>query len=113
MNEKTKAFIRDRFAEFYNEESQRIEAPKSIERREFGFLLFQAETMTRHKSFNDAEELKSFLKKNIPVHVYYSTAYYETPDEPMEKKGWMGADIYFDIDADHIPTKCAKVHDRW
>jgi len=31
----------------------------------------------------------------------------------MEEKGWLGADIYFDIDADHIPTKCAKIHDIW
>ncbi|MFP3985310.1 MAG: DNA primase small subunit domain-containing protein, partial [Candidatus Bathyarchaeia archaeon] len=26
---------------------------------------------------------------------------------------WLGADLIFDIDADHIPTPCGKVHDRW
>src|SRR3990170_3077535 len=31
----------------------------------------------------------------------------------MEKKGWQGADLVFDIDADHIPTKCNKIHDEW
>jgi DNA primase small subunit len=31
----------------------------------------------------------------------------------MEKKGWLGADLIFDIDADHIPTSCDKIHDEW
>jgi DNA primase small subunit len=31
----------------------------------------------------------------------------------MEQKGWLGADLIFDIDADHIPTPCAKTHDKW
>jgi DNA primase small subunit len=31
----------------------------------------------------------------------------------MDKKGWQGADLVFDIDADHIPTPCGKIHDTW
>jgi DNA primase small subunit len=31
----------------------------------------------------------------------------------MKAKGWLGADLVFDIDADHIPTPCATVHDLW
>jgi DNA primase small subunit len=31
----------------------------------------------------------------------------------MDKKGWSGADLIFDIDADHIETSCGKVHDAW
>jgi DNA primase small subunit len=31
----------------------------------------------------------------------------------MDKKGWLGADLVFDIDADHIPTSCDKLHDEW
>jgi DNA primase small subunit len=31
----------------------------------------------------------------------------------MDKKGWLGADLIFDIDADHIPTSCDKIHDEW
>jgi DNA primase small subunit len=31
----------------------------------------------------------------------------------MDKKGWIGADLIFDIDADHIPTPCNKLHDVW
>ncbi len=113
MNEKTNIFIRDRFTEFYDKESYRIEAPASIKQREFGFLLFKEKVMVRHKNFGSVEELRSFLKNNVPLHVYYSTAYYEVPEEEMENKGWLGADLYFDIDADHIPTKCTKIHDIW
>jgi len=113
MNEKTNSFVRDRFAEFYEKESSRIEAPTSIEHREFGFLLFKENIMIRHRSFSNVEKLRSSLRRSVPLHVYYSTAYYEMPEEDMEKKGWLGADLYFDIDADHIPTHCAKVHDKW
>jgi len=31
----------------------------------------------------------------------------------MDKKGWLGADLVFDIDADHIPTNCDKIHDEF
>ena len=40
-------------------------------------------------------------------------AYYENPDFDMDKKGWIGADLVFDIDADHIPTSCNKIHDEF
>jgi DNA primase small subunit len=46
--------------------------------------------------------------------VYYSSAYYSNPkDQNMNKKGWLGADLVFDIDADHIPTPCKSDHDTW
>jgi DNA primase small subunit len=113
MNAKTKAFVRDKFHQFYDRDSYRIEAPSAIERREFGVILFNGSVMVRHKGVSDAEELISFLARNVPLHAYYSTAYYESPEEKMESKGWLGADLYFDIDADHIPTDCGKVHDKW
>ncbi len=31
----------------------------------------------------------------------------------MDKKGWLGADLVFDIDADHIPSACNKIHDEF
>jgi DNA primase small subunit len=45
--------------------------------------------------------------------VYYSSAYYERPQEEMRQKGWLGADLIFDIDADHIHTPCTTIHDIW
>jgi len=69
--------------------------------------------MLRHKGFRNVDALRSFLKTVVPSDVYYSSAYYERPEEDMRGKGWLGADLIFDIDADHIPTPCAKVHDIW
>jgi DNA primase small subunit len=84
-----------------------------MERREFAFLLFKEKTMLRHKRLTTAEGLRNALKMIAPSDVYYSCAYYERPEENMETKGWSGADLVFDIDADHIPTPCAKQHDTW
>jgi len=107
------SFIRDRFAEFYEENASKIEAPSSISQREFGFFVFKENVVIRHKGFLTVEALRNFIKQIVPSHAYYSAAYYETPEEVMEKKGWLGADLYFDIDADHIPTECKKIHDTW
>jgi DNA primase small subunit len=69
--------------------------------------------MLRHKGFENAETLQSFVASTVPSDVYYSAAYYENPTAEMDKKGWLGADLVFDIDADHIPTPCNKAHDSW
>lgn len=107
------SFVRNKFAEYYQRNSSFIEPPTSIEKREFGFLLFKERFMLRHRGFEDVDALRSFLKTTVPSDVYYSGAYYERPEEKMEEKGWLGADLIFDIDADHIPTPCAKIHDSW
>ena len=83
-----------------------------IEKREFGFASFEG-WMLRHKNFNSLSELISFLGDSVPRDAYFSCAYYEDPEAEMEKKGWLGADLVFDIDADHIPTTCDKIHDQW
>jgi DNA primase small subunit len=31
----------------------------------------------------------------------------------MNSKGWCGADLVFDVDADHLSTPCDKIHDEW
>ncbi|MEM3769595.1 MAG: DNA primase small subunit domain-containing protein [Candidatus Bathyarchaeia archaeon] len=49
----------------------------------------------------------------VPSDAYHSCAYYENPTAEMERKGWLGADLIFDIDVDHIPTPCNKIHDEW
>jgi len=69
--------------------------------------------MVRHKGFRNVDDLRSFLKTTVPSHAYYSSAYYEEPEKEMGAKGWLGADLIFDIDADHIPTPCKKTHDTW
>ena len=109
----SQTFIRQKFAEFYEENAVKIEAPPSIKQREFGFMIFKENIMVRHKGFTNSDALRAYVKEVVPAHAYHSTAYYETPEERMENKGWLGADLYFDIDADHIATKCKETHDSW
>ncbi len=113
MSSLSQSFIRDRFADYYKQNSASILPPTFIERREFGFLLFEKRMMLRHRGFREVDGLRSSLNTIVPSDVYYSSAYYERPEEEMKAKGWLGADLIFDIDADHIPTPCATVHDLW
>jgi DNA primase small subunit len=110
----TLEFIQKRFLEYYKSSFQESCIPNSFENREFGALLFKEKIMVRHKSFKQFEQLKVFLCDLIPSDVYYSSAYYEEPAaSEMSEKHWLGADLVFDIDADHIATSCGKVHDQW
>lgn len=77
--------------------------PDRFGRREFGFMFFDKTFVQRHISFSKASDLNSFLREQVPAHVYYSSAYYELPAAAtMEEKKWLGADLIFDLDADHI-----------
>ncbi len=69
--------------------------------------------MVRHQRFAGIRNLRSVLNQIVPSDVYHSCAYYQNPDLEMDKKGWLGADLVFDIDADHIPTSCNKIHDEF
>ncbi|MFQ6077141.1 MAG: DNA primase small subunit domain-containing protein, partial [Candidatus Bathyarchaeia archaeon] len=109
----TEEFIRQKFAEYYSEHSQSIQPPTSIDRREFGFILFKERIMVRHKGFKDVKEMRRFIESIVPSDAYYSAAYYGRPEEEMERKGWIGADLFFDIDADHLQTPCRTEHDYW
>jgi DNA primase small subunit len=105
MNPATTEFLRQRFTEYYRKTV--LVAPSSIEQREWGFVLFNPGAtdmrMRRHVGFVNREELTSYIQNLIPQHTYYSTAYYEKPDAgTMGEKGWCGADLIFDLDADHI-----------
>jgi len=108
---KSISFVQDMFRDFYKNFSLTNEI-LMIEKREFGFASFDG-WMLRHKHFKDKNGLENFLRESIPKDVYYSCAYYEDPEAEMEKKGWIGSDLTFDIDADHIPTSCDKIHDKW
>jgi DNA primase small subunit len=109
---KSIAFVQNMFSNYYKSYSRPRESIQAIESREFGFASFDGR-MLRHKGFNSEQELEGFLQDCVPRDAYFSCAYYDEPEAEMEKKGWLGADLIFDIDADHIPTSCDKVHDRW
>jgi len=100
------------FHDYYSKSSFSDDSISMIDKREFGFLLFDG-LMLRHKSFERCSELSKFLSDLVPSDAYLSCAYYERPRAEMDRKDWLGADLIFDIDADHIPTSCGKIHDSW
>ena len=106
-------YVSRKFNEFYASPSTKVPAPSAIEEREFAFFLFKERIMVRHRSATSLNGLRTLLCEAKPSDVYHSCAYYENPEVGMDKKGWRGADLVFDIDADHIPTSCDKVHDEW
>jgi DNA primase small subunit len=94
-------FVKNRFREYY--ETNDIELPDRFGRREFAFVLFDSKGMFRHISFDKKVNLTNFLKEKSPAHVYYSSAYYKKPDaQTMQEKDWMGAELIFDLDSDHL-----------
>ena len=99
--------------QYYNRYGSRIVLPPDYRSREFAFLAFGEKFMTRHKAVGSHEELVNNIRILAPSDVYYSTAYYAKPAEPMERKGWLGSDLVFDVDADHIETPCKAKHDMW
>ncbi len=82
-----------------------------IERREFGYFTFGQKIMIRHVSLKSPSELFELIKKATPLHMYYSAAHYRYPQAPMEEKVWLGAELIFDIDADHLNLPCKERHD--
>ena len=112
--EAKQSLLRKMFSEYYRSNADKIEPPKRLPNREFGFVLFHSQGMIRHVAFRELTELSRFMKTRTPMHAYYSSAYYRSPAEPtMERKEWLGADLVFDIDVDHIPSPCKKQHDVW
>jgi DNA primase small subunit len=98
----TLAWAKGVFSEYYD--SARIEPPDRLPRREFAAFPFATETyMRRHATLRTPDEFGEFLSREVPRHVYYSSAYYRRPAEPtMAAKEWLGADLIFDLDSDHL-----------
>jgi len=100
--QRTLEFVRGAFAEFY--QSHPVELPDRFTRREFAFLLFGGHGMLRHLAFDRTERFQAFVEERVPQHAYYSSAYYQVPQAPkMQEKKWMGAELIFDLDSDHLP----------
>lgn len=105
MDEITKRFLKSKFQSHYKNLDMKM--PPSFTAREWGFISFDPMpdiVMKRHKSFGSLNEFSEYLIGMAPAHVYYSVAYYDMPGAPrMDQKGWKGADLIFDLDADHLP----------
>ena len=111
--EASRDFVYQKFTEYYQDPSTVIPATTMPEQREFAYLMFKERFMVRHRRYTEFKNFRAMLAETVPSDVYHSCAYYENPDVDMEKKGWLGADLVFDIDADHIPTNCDKIHDEF
>jgi len=98
----TLAWAREEFARYYR--TTDVPAPERLDRREIAAFPFaEATLMRRHTTVPTAEALRAYLRETVPRHVYYSSAYYRHPAEPtMAAKDWLGADLIFDLDADHL-----------
>ena len=99
---KTKDFLHGKFKEYYTK--AKITLPPRFTAREWGFLDWNGRGMRRHVKFNSINDVKTYLQKNSPAHCYHSVAYYEDAGKnSMTEKNWKGADLIFDLDADHLP----------
>ncbi len=94
--------VEELFKEYYSVPGK-LELPFDMELREFALQPLFLQTYIRHLSFNSENQLISYLTNKVPAHLFYSSAKYQLPDaKDVDRKGWMGADLLFDIDADHL-----------
>lgn len=94
-------FAQRTFAEYYR--TTPPPPPPNFLQREFAYAPFGGTGMRRHIAIPSAEAFHEAVAKEVPRHAYYSSAYYEDPSHPiMISKKWCGADLIFDLDADHL-----------
>lgn len=115
MNERTRSYLAGRFRDYYRRcaptptgSELRPRIPPDANAREWAHIPFttgSSPPMMRHQALVDGDELATFLTGNQPRHVYHSAARYDDPGAgTMAAKGWRGADLVFDLDADHLPS---------
>lgn len=103
-------FLHGLFRRYYRDNTPPM--PDRFPRREFGFIPFGG-TMRRHMSFANQNDLRLFMSSHVPMHSYYSTSYYRRPGEStMDAKEWMGAELIFDLDADHLANADKMTYDE-
>lgn len=105
-------FLVEKFGKYYSKTF--VSMPPSIARREFGFGVFGRKILSRHLAFSSLEEFNFFLRKEVPLFVSYSTAYYDLPAaKPMNAKHFLGADIVYEFDSTDFKTPCSLEHTTW
>ncbi|MCK9322672.1 MAG: DNA primase catalytic subunit PriS [Candidatus Methanomethylophilaceae archaeon] len=106
-------FLLKSFRKYYKEYDPVPYMPERYTKREFGFMFFDKEMMQRHLGFTTPDDLKKFMIAQVPKHSYYSTAYYRRPAAPtMDEKEWLGAELIFDLDADHLAGADQMTYDE-
>jgi DNA primase small subunit len=91
-----------RFGTYYR--SSEFWTPPRLKTREWMFIPFGGAPPIRHKGFSDMNAVRQFITERSMHSCFYSTAYWERPFEmKMSDKNWLGADLIFDLDGDHLP----------
>ncbi|MHA2150961.1 MAG: DNA primase small subunit domain-containing protein [Candidatus Thorarchaeota archaeon] len=79
-----------------------------------GSTEIQTTMWRRHVGYLNRDELVKDLMVVAPHSIYHSAAFYNVPvARHMDEKEWTGAELVFDIDADHLDLSCAEEHDAW
>ncbi|AEM38055.1 DNA primase small subunit [Pyrolobus fumarii 1A] len=106
MAVKTINYLRKLFRDYYARSARKLVLPEDFYAREFAAQLWGMKSYVRHLSFSSRGTFEQWVVDKAPRHLYYSSAVYKHPAaQNMDEKGWVGADLIFDIDADHLP-KC-------
>jgi len=94
-----------RFSDYYGSLNQHmLWTPPRLKSREWMFIPWGSRPPERHRGFVDKPELLKYLQSRAPHSCFHSTAYYKYPSErKMADKDWLGADLIFDLDGDHLP----------
>ena len=94
-----------RFSEYYGSlDPASLWTPPRLRSREWMFVPWGGAPPDRHRAFQSKTELLHYLQNRAPHSCFYSTAYYQRPsNRKMSEKGWLGADLIFDLDGDHLP----------
>ncbi len=100
----TQEFLCRQFSRYYKE--NRLHPVPDATGREWAAIYLSGGFMKRHMAFNALEDLEAHCRSGTlgpPAHLYHSAAHYKDPGaRKMVDKGWKGADLIFDLDADHL-----------
>ena len=99
---KSRDLLRSLLREYYT--GAELWLPDDFPMREFAFQTFENGVYVRHMAFQSIGALRDYLMNETPRQAYFSAALYRDPAaENMEDKGWLGSELMFDIDSDHLP----------
>jgi len=94
-----------RFSEYYQSlDVSDLWVPPRLRSREWMFIPWGSKPPDRHRALPTKRILLDYLQQRGPHSCFHSTAYYQDPNQrKMSDKGWLGADLIFDLDGDHLP----------
>ncbi|MAV57964.1 MAG: DNA primase small subunit domain-containing protein [Candidatus Thalassarchaeaceae archaeon] len=94
-----------RFGDYYRSLSTSdLWTPPRLRSREWMFIPWGSKPPDRHRALPTKDDLLRYLQTRSPHSCFHSTAYYNDPSQrKMIEKGWLGADLIFDLDGDHLP----------